>query len=194
MPQPLSENELARRAAQPYCGLNRKSRAVPKPEFQGGRPPMPASIKQDPDAAAEWRRMCRLLAARGTLSKADGPFLELYCATYSEWLAARRELKEKGLFIDVPVTDNSGNVHFVRKENPARKVIAQCVTTMRQFLQQLGATPASRDKARPAKPDPQKEAFAPGTVGWILEHAQEEENGRRDETVATEDSVGPENS
>jgi P27 family predicted phage terminase small subunit len=160
---------------------DRKSRAKPKAAtgIVSGRPPMPASIKEDDDAKAEWGRMCRLLSARGTLSKADGPYLELYCATYSEWLAARRELKDKGLFVDVPVADSNGTVHFVRKENPARKVINQCVTAMRQFLQGFGATPASREKAKPPKSDlKSKQALPVGSIGWFLQEGNGDELGK----------------
>jgi len=154
----------------------RKSRAKPKePGVVAGRPACPESVKSDPDALAEWKRLCRLLAARGTLSKGDAPFLELYCSTYSTWLAARAEIKARGLFVDVPVTDAAGEVHFKRAENPARKVEAQCVTAMRQFLAGLGATPVTRERAKPTKEVKKRERFVPGSVGELLADSEEEE-------------------
>jgi P27 family predicted phage terminase small subunit len=101
--------------------------------------------------------------------------LELYCVTYEQWLACVEEVRKHGVMVDAEVTDSSGEAHTKRVINPAGKLGAQLHNALRQMLKEFAATPASREKAKPAKPAPtKKKEPKPGTVAWILAHAEDE--------------------
>jgi len=154
-------------------------------EIIAGKPTVPASVKSDPVALAEWRRISRLLAERGTLSKGDGPSLELYCATYSQWIAARAEIKEHGLFVDSIACDNAGNPHTSRKQNIACKVEKQCLTAMRQLLSSFGLTSLNREKVKRTQTPIKQQVFPVGSVGWRLEQNKLEREEKEKENATT---------
>jgi P27 family predicted phage terminase small subunit len=123
---------------------------TPSP-FTGGRPSCPSYLS--PIAKTEWRRIVRLLRERGTLTRGDGPAIEVYCQTYARWRACITEIETKGDFIDTTWTDLTGT-HTKRTINPASKLAGQLANSLRAMQVQLGATPGSRgereaDEARP---------------------------------------------
>lgn len=129
-----------------------------------------------PVARDKWKELVRLLAARGTLTKADSNALELYCETYAQWRLCLDEIAENGVMVDVTVTDSSGKNFTKRVQNPAQKMAIQLQNSLRQMLKEFAATPASREKAKPAKPPVKKsEEPEPGTVAWMLKYAEEEQ-------------------
>jgi P27 family predicted phage terminase small subunit len=127
-------------------------------------------------AADRWREMVRTFSARGTLTRGDGPALEIYVVTWARWVALVKEIDEVGPMVTVEYAGADGQTFTKRTQNPACKLAAQLEVSMRQMLKEFSATPASREKAKPAKPaaKPNKEP-KPGTVGWLLAHADEEE-------------------
>lgn len=152
-----------------------------------GRPKMPKHLS--PIAKDKWRELVRLLDARGTLTKADAEAMEIYCETYAQWRACRAEIDAHGVMVDTFVTDSSGESHTKRVQNPAQKLAVQLQNALRAMLKEFAATPASREKARPAKPAPTKNKEPkPGTVAWILAHEQDEP----EEQEAPETSDAPE--
>jgi P27 family predicted phage terminase small subunit len=148
----------------------RPTRARAADKFASGRPACPAHVKADPVAFECWRRIVKLLAARGTITKADGPSIELYVATYCDWLSARVEVKTHGLIVETVLAGKDGETYTVRKENPAQKIVDRCAGTMRQLLKEFGATPAARERAKVAKGfQSKKEPYAIGSLGWAME-------------------------
>jgi P27 family predicted phage terminase small subunit len=132
-----------------------------------GRPKMPSGLS---DLGREkWREMVRLLTVRGTLTKADGPALELYVETYCRWKSCLKEIADHGVLVTVEYAGAGGEACSKRVPNPASKLAAQLEVSMRQMLKEFSATPASREKTKPAKPDPKdrKTPPAPGTLGAI---------------------------
>ena len=71
--------------------------------------------------------------------------------------------------VDTIVLDSNGEPHTKRVQNPATKLAAQLETSMRAMLKELSATPASREKTRPAAPAaPKEEEYPEGSIGWLL--------------------------
>jgi P27 family predicted phage terminase small subunit len=145
--------------------VSRSAGAQPS-RFAGGRPKMPKHLSAV--AAEKWREMIRLLNARGTLTRADGPALEVFCETWARWRACLQEIETHGVMVTVEYAGANGEPCSKRVQNPAAKLAAQLEVSMRQMLKELGSTPASREKAKPARPDPKaKKPPAPGSIGDI---------------------------
>jgi P27 family predicted phage terminase small subunit len=157
--------------------------------IEGGKPRIPETVKADADALGEWKRISRLLRERGTLTRGDAPILEVYVLTYSKFLAVRREIAAKGFFVDTPILDSTGTVHFSRKLNPAVKIESECVIQLRQLLVHFSLTPASREKTKQAKTPQEELPFPPGSVGWLLEQRKQEKlEMERSENEQTNDA------
>ena len=136
----------------------RESRAAGPSGFSAGRPVMPNYFSKE--AAAEWRRLVKELLLRGTLTKIDRGILELQAVTYAHWRECLAEIAEKGAFVNVPVTDASGNTFFKRKPNPATALAAADANQMKGFLKELGATPNARKVSQLTKQGRDKHAPA----------------------------------
>jgi P27 family predicted phage terminase small subunit len=148
----------------------RPTRSRTPDKFASGRPKCPAHVKADPVAHECWKRMVKLLSDRNVCTRGDGPSIELFVASYQDWLAAREEVKEHGLIVETIITGSDGATHTVRKENPAQKIVDRCAGMMRQLLKEFGATPAARERAKVAKGfKSSKDPFPIGSMGWALE-------------------------
>jgi P27 family predicted phage terminase small subunit len=94
----------------------------------------------DDDAKGEWDRLVELLSRRGTLSKADGAALSLYCVAYSRWQKARADIEKRGLVIETAL----GGI----KPNPAATIASKCEDQMARLLSEFGCTPTSRSRVK----------------------------------------------
>lgn len=151
----------------------RVTRAAPSNNFPAGRPKMPKDLSEV--AQEKWREMIRVLAQRGTLTKGDGPALEIFCEAFARWRSLLNELQEHGVMVDVTVLDSSGTAHTKRVQNPAAKLAAQLDNSLRAMLKEFSATPASRERAKRAAPQQPKAVAQPGTVAYELQQQQEEQ-------------------
>lgn len=120
----------------------------PEPEFESGRPKMPADLC--PVAEAEWRRLCPKLCKRRQLTKADASTMEVYVRIFARWrkveaMAAANPLSETSWL------DKNGGEHIKVEESPASKIAARLESQMRAYLIQLSATPVSRKLTKPPK-------------------------------------------
>src|SRR4051812_6524492 len=61
------------------------------------KPKMPARVRADKEAAADWNEMVKVLRERGTLTRADGPLIELYCDHRKRRRKALQHLDDEGL-------------------------------------------------------------------------------------------------
>lgn len=109
-------------------------------------------------AMDRWKEMVKILRVRGTLTKGDGPALELYCETYARWRACLKEVEEHGVMVDVTVLSSSGAEITKRVQNPAAKLAAQMENSLRAMLKEFSATPASRERTKPTAPKEAKDA------------------------------------
>lgn len=174
----------------------------PKPEAvhaKAQRPPMPKHLSGI--AADRWRELVKMLHKRGTLTKADGPALEILCEQYARWRACQEEILKHGVMVEEEVSNGKDSIYTRRSLNPACKLATMLENSMRAMLQQIGSTPASREKSRPAKVPPSEAPLPPDSAGAMagsvfdqLESEEHEDELRSDFTadVGTEETDGAE--
>jgi len=127
--------------------------------FTGGKPRMPQGM--GPVAEAEWKRLSKQLKQRGTLTTADATAMEVHCITFARWKAACAEVEKYGEMIDEICLDKNGEQFTRRVVNPMGKQAVQLGNSVRAMLKEFSATPASRDKAKPAQEPPKPEPPKP---------------------------------
>jgi P27 family predicted phage terminase small subunit len=127
--------------------------ATDAPDFPAGRPKMPHDLS--PAAEAEWRRIVPKLGKRKTLTKADASSIEIYVREFARYKKVA-QLAEENPLERVSWLDTNGNEHFKTVESAASKVAAKLASSLRNFLKELSATPASRDKTKPPKVSEEK--------------------------------------
>jgi P27 family predicted phage terminase small subunit len=105
-----------------------------------GIPTCPAHL--DAVARAEWKRIAPQLHEADLLTQIDRSALAVYCAAWSDWIAARKALEEHGATF-VRRTGAPSLSPYVTIANVAMK-------TMLNALAEFGMTPASRTRITPA--------------------------------------------
>ncbi len=100
---------------------------------------MPASVRNNPQAKAEWKRLAPMLLKAGVLSEVDGPALAAVCldSVLLEDLRARLMNAEPILAPE--------DKQFSRA-NPLLNAIGKVQDRLSRGLQQFGLTPASRTR------------------------------------------------
>lgn len=150
------------------------------PVFAPSKPKMPKDLT--PAEEAEWKRVVRELKKRGTLTRVDSSLLEIYVRIWGRWKLLADDVKTHGAMVEDTRVDKHGEQYTVRVVNPAVKEAARLETSLRLYLQQFAATPASREAVRPA-PRPAKVEYPEGSVKWIEQQlAQFAEEEAHDET------------
>jgi P27 family predicted phage terminase small subunit len=129
-------------------GTKSRAKDEPEPVIEAGRPTCPKYLTQIERAA--FKEIVKILSARGTLTKGDGPAIVLYATTFGQHRALVNELNERGPMVDVIILDSGGNPHTKRVENPAAKRAAQLGNSLRAMLKEFSATPASRERSKKA--------------------------------------------
>jgi P27 family predicted phage terminase small subunit len=109
-------------------------------------------------ASAKWDEMVSLLRKRGTLTKADGSALEIFCEGWARWRALLLELANEGEMVEHTVLTGNGTPITKRIVNPAAKLASQLETSLRNSLREFSATPVTRDRTKPAKEKPAPKA------------------------------------
>lgn len=110
---------------------------------------MPEELASIPAAVAEWERIIPELEAMKVLTVADRAAAAAYCFSYAVWWDAYKEVQDRGILIDEPVTDKDGNEIGTRtKKNPACTEVATQLRIMRSYLVEFGLTPSSRSRLR----------------------------------------------
>jgi P27 family predicted phage terminase small subunit len=117
----------------------------PTPKLELSKPP----AHLDAEAKREWRRVAPQLYECGLLTVLDVDALAIYCASWSMWVEAEKQLEEQGL----TVPGRSGTM----KANPWLAVANQARRQMLAMAQEFGMTPLSRGRIKvepPQSPDP----------------------------------------
>jgi len=187
MPRPpLSEER------QKLLGVKSRAKKQQSAAF-AGRPRMPGYLTGA--AREKWRSLVRYLGQRGVLTPGDGEMIEQYCQIYARWRTIISEIQKDGSpIVECTVTDSSGAGITVRRESPASKLANRLETQLRQFLKDLTLTVASRERAKPAKKNPEEEPPKPGTAGWLLAEFEEKkkQEGKNEGTeIAPAVQAGP---
>jgi P27 family predicted phage terminase small subunit len=117
-----------------------RANVEPSPHISG-RPTRPSHLSEI--GRKEWNRIIKILTERGTLTKGDGPVIELYVSTYCDWRAFNAEVEAKGRVVDSVWKDDTGE-HSSRIANPILKNVAQT-----------------------ANLNPKMKEFPVGSAGWL---------------------------
>ena len=99
-------------------------------------PPVPSYLGKA--AKAEWRRVARILVARGILADADLATLGAYCSAVGVCQQCERAIAEQGVTVIGPKG---------LQRHPALGALATAQTNVRQLAGELGLTPTSRNRA-----------------------------------------------
>lgn len=106
----------------------------PKPEL--GIPRCPAWL--DKEGRKEWRRVAPLLDRLGLLAKIDQAALAMYCDAYSQFLAARKNIKKYGFSYML----ESGYV----QQRPEVSIYHKLQAIIKGWCQQFGFTASARSR------------------------------------------------
>lgn len=134
------------------------------PMFASSRPKMPKDLS--PVAQAEWKRLTRELAKRGTLTRVDSSALEIYARMFARWKKVADDVESRGAVVEVSWMGQDGVERFKTVENPASKIANRLENSLRAMLKEFGSTPASREAAKPAAPATKPAPPEPGTDEW----------------------------
>lgn len=121
---------------------------------------VPEILADDPDARQEWESKAPMLHRLGLLSEVDLDALILYCATFSRWKQAERQLRKFGMI----VTAGKSKFPIV---SPYLAISTKAQNQCRAMLIEFGLTPVSRSRVHTPKketPDAQRERFFGGNV------------------------------
>ena len=105
-----------------------------------GRPPIPASVEEDPVAKDCWNRVCDELQAMRVLTKADVFLLEQYATNYSQWRFLSQMVRD-GNCRDLGA---KGNV----VTSPEAQQVHKYADRLLRILVELGLTPSARTKIK----------------------------------------------
>jgi P27 family predicted phage terminase small subunit len=150
--------------------FDRKSRAKAS-EITAETPRPPFWLSKA--ARKEFKRVAAFLADRGTVSQADGAALTLYACSFARFITAQQDLDLSGHRIKVKVLDSHGAAVEVERENPSLKLVQSEAKTLLSFLRNMGMTPATREKVKPAKPkDDDEDGVTGNDVDELIRRAR----------------------
>jgi P27 family predicted phage terminase small subunit len=96
------------------------------------------------DALREWRRITRLLAEVGLITKLDRGVIAAYCQAWSRWIQCERMLETTGLLIKAP----NGYPMYSPYLSASNKALDQ----VRQLSEQIGLSGSSRSRIKATEP------------------------------------------
>lgn len=97
------------------------------------------------EAKAEWKRVVKELDALGLIAKLDRAALTILCNAWSDYVAARKDLKKEGN----TYANDKGEI----KAHPLVKIMNDAQTCWYRMCKEFGLAPASRAGLAPtAKP------------------------------------------
>lgn len=163
-------SRLAKTAAEHFLSGTRSEVGRDRPDrkvasaFESGRPKIPAHLSKG--ARREFKRTCRFLEDRRTLSAGDYAAIAVLSEIVVRWIAAKSDLGTN-FTITVSVTDKKGAVSTFEKENPLIKIVADCEAKILSYSKALGLTPADRDRVKQLRNGMDDEAVIPGSMASI---------------------------
>lgn len=99
----------------------------------------------DRHGKAEWRRVVKACAAYPTwLQQVDRAALSAYCTAWSTFLAAAKDVAERGPL--VPGRSSADEARPALVKNPATQILRDAQEALRKWARELGFTPDARGK------------------------------------------------
>jgi P27 family predicted phage terminase small subunit len=144
-PNGTGSRALPLRGRKPKSTEAHKREGTYRGDRHGKRATAPSGVPDAPkalsdEAAKEWNRVVKLLAAAGLVAKLDRSALALYCQAWSDYWAAKEIIENEGW----SAVGSTGNVI----EHPAARCMRaawdQCMRAAREF----GLTPAARSSIK----------------------------------------------
>jgi P27 family predicted phage terminase small subunit len=171
MPTPRKPDEL-------HWLTGTKSQARPV-EFtpSAGRPKKPKGVSKE--ALASFKRLCRLLESRRSLTPGDEDILRLFAVLFDRHARALTKLAEEGEIRVYVRFDSNGQAHDVEKTNMWLKIAQDAERQMVAILRDLGLTPNARAKVKPTAEAP-AQGNVPGSYADLVERyaAQQAEEAK----------------
>ena len=123
----------------------------PQPKASRDIPLAPRHL--DKVAQKEWRRMAKELHPLGLLTNIDLTALAAYCASFSIWIDAQKQIQKHGVLIKA----QSG----FPMQSPYLAISNRAMTEMRKWMIEFGLTPSSRSRvaAKPVEKESALEKF-----------------------------------
>ena len=125
---------------------------TPADYVPSGKPKMPNSVKEIPEAVEAWKGAVKILKERGALTRGDGPALTVFALCQARYLKATADVEKRGFEIEVERGDKKGERYTTSTPNPSLQIISQCERQLLALAVRLGMTPKDRSGIRPAKP------------------------------------------
>jgi phage terminase small subunit len=125
------------------------------------KPRIPLHIKTDPESAADWREMLRTLRERKTLTRGDGPLIEMYCEKRKAKREALKHLDDEGFVRDYSRFDSNGVERTTEKHNLWWKISQDCDRQILAALDRLGVSPLLKDRPKRGTEPAPKQAPEP---------------------------------
>lgn len=120
----------------------------PDSDVAPGRPSYPKNISTD--AKRVYKRLCRLLERRKTLTEGDAELLRLYAILFDRHARAVSHVEVEGEVCAYVRLDSNSAAHDIFKENLWLKTAKDCERQMVAILDRCGLTPAARGKVKKA--------------------------------------------
>ncbi len=118
----------------------------------------PKIVSSNPDAFEEFNRVLPELIENGLLTRANLMIFASYCLAYAYWVAALRDVEERGRTLEEPVFARDGALTgHKEKANPAIAQAHQWSLAMKAHAVEFGMTPAASTKVQ-ADPNPERKA------------------------------------
>lgn len=125
-----------------------------------GRPPMPAFVRQDREAAKEWRRIVPLLEVMNVLAKIHLAAVAMYCAAWSNVVALATKLNAEkqaaaaagGAAGDALVARRASGIE---RPSGTLTTLHEAMAACNRHLGELGLSPAAISRLVATRPDAQ---------------------------------------
>ena len=145
-------------------GSTPHDRAADISSVPAGRPKFPKDL--DANLRPVFKRLCRLLQNRRVLTEGDVELIRLYCFAFDRHTRNAALLREEGELVTYFRLDSHGQSVPQVKTNLRTKIVMDCERMMASLLNQLGMTPVSKDRAKPASGVPEAEVI-PGSIAAL---------------------------
>lgn len=119
-----------------------------------GRPPCPKYLSSE--ARQYFRKLCKKLEQRRSLTEGDGELLALYASTWERWRKAMADVGARGEVVISISRGKSGETIEREKKNPWLLIAQESEKSMVGILDRLGLSPLNRERVKPLKKDEEK--------------------------------------
>jgi P27 family predicted phage terminase small subunit len=129
--------------------------------FVGGRPKFPKHLSAP--ARKIYKRTVALLEARQVLTEGDEQLIAQYAEITARWIEAKEGLLGN-LFVQIPLLDSNGQLHFVERPNPRLKICREAEQQLVQIASKLSLTVADRERGKKTLHDDSSDEIVPGSI------------------------------